>query len=138
MVKKKVETRSQALVSERMTWLVWGVLAVLVVLLVSAFSKAWSANQVLRSEIEALEPVADAAMAEQLALEEQLVYVKSDEYVEAWSQTQAGMTRSGETLVRPVVVRHAPAPTPQGIAVPVSPSPPESFWTTLWRALVGD
>jgi hypothetical protein len=146
MAKKKQEApdggarqdQPQTTDSRRMTWLVWGVLAALVILMVSAFSKAWATNQVLKAEIAALEPVATAIMEEQLALEADLIYVKSDEYVEAWSQTQAGMVRSSETLVRPLAARRAPVPTPQVIEVPVPAPSPEPFWPSLWRSLLGE
>jgi cell division protein FtsB len=136
--KKKEGTQTRALVSQRMHWMVWGVLAALAILMVSAFTNAWETNQALRAEVDALEPMVAAAERQKVALEAQLVYVKSDEYVAAWSQTQAGMTRPGETLVRPIEAKHALAPTPHVIEVPVPAATPESFWSTLWRSLTGD
>jgi cell division protein FtsB len=146
MVKKKegapelgvLQVQSQTSGSKWMTWLVWGALVALVILLLSAFSKAWATNQALQAEIAALEPVVAAQVTEKTALEAQLTYVKSDEYVEEWAQTQAGMARASDTLVRPIGVKQAPAPTPQVIEVPIPAPSPESFWSMLWRSLTGD
>jgi cell division protein FtsB len=136
--KDEAQVRTRTLISQRMSWLVWAILASMAVLLLSAFSRAWETNQALKAEIAALEPLVAASIGEQTSLEARLTYVKSDEYVEAWSQTQAGMARSGETLVIPVDVTPVPQPTPQVIEVPLPAPTAESFWSTLWGSLTGD
>ncbi|MCU0520348.1 MAG: septum formation initiator family protein [Anaerolineae bacterium] len=133
MASKKGEAQD---LSRRAAWMIWGVLAVMVVLFVSAFSKAWQTNQALEAELQALRPMATEAVAQRTALETRVAYVQSDEYVEAWSQTRAGMTRSGETLIIPVDA--TPTPTPQA---PVAPTPIPTampFLSGLWHSLFGD
>jgi cell division protein FtsB len=124
--------------SKRVSWVIWGLLAALVLLFASAFSKAWQTNLALKAELEALRPVATAAMAQKEALETRVAYVQSDEYVESWSQTHAGMTRSGETLIIPTAP--TPTPTPQPALPSLStPEPTEiPFLPKLWRSLFGN
>jgi len=136
--KDEAQVQTRTLISQRMSWMVWAILASLVVLLLSAFSRAWETNQALKAEVAALEPLVAASIGEQTSLEARLAYVKSDEYVEAWSQTQAGMARSGETLVISVDVTQVPQPTPQVIEAPLPVPTAESFWSTLWGSLTGD
>ncbi len=124
--------------SKRFTWIVWGVLAALAVLLASAFSRAWQTNQALRAEMAALEPMATAAMDQQHVLEQELAYVKSDEYVEAWSQVHARMSRPGEVLVIPIEQTPTPEPMPQ---LPILPAPEPTavpLLPSLWHLLVGN
>ncbi len=130
---KKEETQA---LSRRFSWVIWGALAVLVLLFASAFSKAWQTNQVLDAELDALRPMATEAATQKLALETRVAYVQSDEYVEAWSQTRAGMTRSGETLVVPVDA--TPTPTPQAVVLPTAVPTAMPFLPRLWHSLFGD
>ncbi len=69
--------------SKRVSWMIWGLLAGLVLLFASAFSKAWQTNQALKAELSALQPVATEAVMRQEALQTRVAYVQSDEYVEA-------------------------------------------------------
>ncbi|MBN1246986.1 MAG: hypothetical protein JXC32_04970 [Anaerolineae bacterium] len=132
MAKKE---EAQAL-SRRVSWLIWGLLAVLVLVFASAFSKAWQTNQTLKAELEALRPMATESVAQKLALETRVTYVQSNEYVEAWSQTRAGMTRSGETLIIPVAA--TPTPTPQALVLPTPIPTAMPFLPGLWHSLFGD
>jgi hypothetical protein len=107
---KMTETDRQQILSQRAPWFIWTGLAVLVILLVAAFSRAWQTNQSLRNELAVLGPMVTAVSDEQSKLEAQLIYVQSDEYVERWSKTRAKMALPGETLL--VTLRNNPTPTP--------------------------
>lgn len=115
------KTEREQLMSQRVSWLIWAGLAALAILLGSAFSQAWRTNQALRGELAKLQPMVTAAVREQSTLEARLVYVQSDEYVEAWSKTRAKMALPGETLV--VSVHITPTPVAQPLQV-VDPAPP--------------
>ncbi|MBN1247886.1 MAG: hypothetical protein JXC32_09525 [Anaerolineae bacterium] len=113
------KTEREQLMSQRVSWLIWAGLAVLVILLGSAFSQAWRTNQALKGELATLQPMVTAALREQSTLEAHLAYVQSDAYVEAWSKTRAKMALPGETLVVSVYA----TPTPVVEPVPESPAP---------------
>ncbi|MGC9348537.1 MAG: hypothetical protein ACP5JG_10405 [Anaerolineae bacterium] len=140
MAKKQKENRF----TQRASWLLWGLLAGLLMVLASAFVKTWQTGQALKAELATLEPMVTAAMAEQATLEAELAYVQSDAYVEEWSLTQARMTRSGETLVIPVIASPMPTPTvtptpePAQRAAPTVSPRDTPFWSRWWQALVGE
>lgn len=115
------ETDRQQILSQRAPWLIWTGLAVLVILLVTAFTRAWQTNQSLRNELAALGPMVTAVSLEQSTLEARLVYVQSDEYVERWSKTRAKMALPGETLL--VTLHNTPTPTP-AVAFDAELAPP--------------
>jgi cell division protein FtsB len=122
----------------RISWVIWGVLAGLIIVLTSAYSRAWKMNEVLQAEVATLAPMLTAVLEEQAALQAQLDYVQSDAYVDEWSRVNARMTKPGETLVVPIIVTPTPSPT-----IPPAPSPtptptPLPFWQQWWRALTGD
>ncbi|MCJ7549319.1 MAG: hypothetical protein MUQ30_06535 [Anaerolineae bacterium] len=132
------ETTTKRSISHRVSWLLWGGLAALVILLVSAFSHAWETNQALKAELATLEPMLTAAQMEQDALLAQMAYVQSDEYVEDWSKIRAKMALPGDVLI--VSVSVTPSPT---VSVPVAGTPTpeptaEPFWSALWHRIVGD
>jgi hypothetical protein len=134
------KTERQELMSQRVSWLIWAGLAVLVILLGSAFSQAWQTNQALRGELATLEPMVTAALREQSTLEAQLVYVQSDAYVESWSKTHAKMALPGETLV--VSIHATPTPVAEPAVSEVdetaSPSPAEASSPLGWlKRLLG-
>lgn len=134
----KETTTKQQIIHHRVSWLLWGGLAALVILMVSAFSHAWQTNEALEAELATLEPMLTAAQMEQDALRAQMAYVQSDEYVEDWSKTHAKMALPGEVLI--VSVSVTPSPT---VRVPVAgtatPEPTaEPFWSALWHRIVGD
>ncbi len=124
--------------SKRVSWMIWGLLAGLVLLFASAFSKAWQTNQALKAELSALQPVATEAAMRREALQTRVAYVQSDEYVEAWSQTHAGMTRSGETLILQVSATRTPTPEPPLPALSTPEPTAMPFLRGLWQSLFGD
>ena len=118
--------------------ILWGLLAVLLIVLVSAFSRAIKTNQSLRQELDTLRPVMTAAVAEQETLNAELAYVQSDEYIEKWSREHAAMTKSNEVLVVTIKtpVSQAPPPTPTPSQILPTPTPtPIPFWLRWWQIL---
>jgi hypothetical protein len=128
---------SKEILPQRFVWLIGVGVAVMALLLGSAFYGAWETNRGLRAELATLKPMVTAAMLEQHTLEAQLAYVQSDEYVESWSQTHARMARQGETLV--ILVQATPTPTPQALSLEPTPTPePVPFWIEWLQILLGD
>jgi hypothetical protein len=130
---------SKEILPQRSVWLIGIGVAVLALLLGSAFYGAWDTNRGLRAEIATLRPMITAAIVEQQTLEAQLAYVQSEEYVESWSQAHARMVRQGETLV--ILIEATPTPTPIPVLVSEEPTPtpdPEPFWVRWWQMLLGD
>ncbi|MFP4343118.1 MAG: hypothetical protein ACLFU8_00360 [Anaerolineales bacterium] len=122
----------------RISWLVWGLLAVIVVLLISAFLRAWTLHQVLDEKRSDLSPLLQTERERQVTLEAELTYVQSEEYVEEWSQARAGMTRGeGEVLVVPLVASPTPTPVPSPSPTPTPAPEPLPFWQRWWQALTG-
>ncbi len=121
-------------VRKRLSWIIWGLLAVLTFLLASAFSRAWLTNQALRKQVKILEPMLTAASYEQATLNAELTRVQSDVYVEQWARENAGMTQPGEVLVIPVVPSPngtpSPIPLPSPTPLPTSTPTPMPFWKT--------
>ncbi len=120
----------------RISWLVWGILAVLLVLLISAFAQALALNRTLRDKVAVLEPMLAEQELLNATLQAELEYVQSDTYVEAWAQERAGMTRPGEILVVPLAATLTPTPTP--LPTPLPSPTPVFFWERWWQALFGD
>jgi cell division protein FtsB len=131
--------QQKPLLGRRTTLLIWAALVSIVILLVSAFSRAWQTNQALQAELATLQPMLTAVMNDQATLEARLAYVQSDEFIEEWSRTHAGMARSGETLVIPITTTPAPEPTatPEPTVIPTPPATPEPFWARWWRSITG-
>ena len=122
----------------RISWLVWGLLAVIVVLLVSAFLRAWTLHQALDEMRNEMAPLLQAERERQVTLEAELTYVQSGEYVEEWSQVHAGMTQGeGEILVVPLVASPSPTPVPSPSPTPTPTPEPLPFWQRWWQALTG-
>ncbi len=122
----------------RISWLMWGTLAVVIVLLISAFGQALTLNATLREKVATLEPLLAEQQRLNTTLEAQLEYVQSDAYVEAWAQERAGMARPGETLVVPLAATPTPTPTPPPVLTPIVTPTPEPFWVQWWQALFGE
>ncbi len=122
---------------KRASTVLWGALVAMLILLISAFSRAYTTNQTLHRELESLRPIVAAAKAEQLALEQERDYVMSDEYIEKWSREDAAMAKPDEILVVPVQTPLAPAPiqTPVSIQNTPSESAVTPFWQRWWEAL---
>jgi cell division protein FtsB len=122
---------------KRLRWILWGLLTGLVLLLASAFSRAWRMNQTLEAEVATLAPMLTAVLEDQATLQARLEYVQSDAYVEEWSRVHAGMTQPGETLVVPIMPTATPTPNPTPTPVPTPTPTPAPFWQRWWRALQG-
>jgi hypothetical protein len=122
----------------RISWLVWGLLAVIVILLGSAFLRAWALHQALDQKRSDLAPLLAAEQEHQITLEAELTYVQGDEYVEEWSQVHAGMTQGeGEVLVVPLDATPTLTPTPSPSPTPTAMPEPLPFWQRWWQALTG-
>lgn len=122
---------------KRVSWIIWGVLAALILFLASAFSRTWAINQALQTELHTLAPMLTAIADEQLTLEARLEYVQSDTYVESWAREHAGMTLAGETLVVPIIPTATPTLTPRPTEMP-SPTPTAlPFWQRLFSGFGG-
>jgi hypothetical protein len=123
---------------KRVSWILWGGLAVLMIVLASAFSRASMTNQALKAEIATLAPQLTAAWEEQSTLQARLDYVQSDAYIAEWSQVHAGMTLPEETLVVPIMPTTTPTPIPTPTLIPTPTPTPLPFWQKWWRALAGN
>ena len=122
---------------KRISWFLWGSLALLSILLVSAFSHAWSLHQTLEEKEALLEPLLTAQQEEHATLQAQLTYVQSDAYVEEWAQNDARMTRPGETLVILIIPTPTPTLTPTPLPAPTPTPTPLPFWQRWWQSLTG-
>ena len=123
---------------KRISWIIWGLLVVLILVLASAFVRASRMNQVLRAEVATLAPMLTAVLEEQATLQARLEYVQSDEYIAEWSREHAGMTKAGETLVVPVEITPTPTPIPPPTPAPTPTPTPLPFWQRWWRTLTGE
>jgi hypothetical protein len=121
----------------RISWILWGVLIVLVVMLFAAFSRAWTLRQRLEEKEAQLIPLVTEQAYRHATLEAELTYVASDEYTHAWAREKAGQTQAGETLVRPFTAVPSVTPTPTVIPSPTPTPTPASFWQQLWETVTG-
>ncbi|MBN1877290.1 MAG: hypothetical protein JXA33_23910 [Anaerolineae bacterium] len=123
---------------KRVSWLIWGGLTLLVILLSSAFSAAWRMNRTLREKLATLEPRLEEALIQQATLQARLEWVESDAYVEAWAREEARMTLPGETLVIPILPTPTPTLPPTPTLTPTPTPTPAPFWQFWWDKLQGD
>jgi cell division protein FtsB len=130
--------KSETPTIRRISWLVWGMMAVLMIMLISAFAHALTLNATLREKVATLEPLLEQQQNLNATLQAQLEYVQSDAYIEAWAQEQAGMARPGETLVVPLAATMTPTPTPLPELTPSIPPASKPFWVQWWQALFGE
>lgn len=131
---KKVENPTL----RRISWIIWGIMAGLIVLLGSAFLYAWQMNQALKEEVTLLQPMLTGVVEQKVTLQAELEYVKSDTYVDEWSRVHAGMTQAGETLVVPIIPTPTTTPTPMPTPTPTPTPTPQNLWQRWWRSLTGD
>ena len=122
---------------KRISWIIWGSLALLSILLASAFSHAWSLHQTLEEKEALLEPLLTAQQEELTTLQAQLTYVQSAAYVEEWAQNEARMTRPDETLVILILPTPTPTLTPTPLPAPTPTPTPLPFWQRWWQSLTG-
>ena len=123
---------------KKISWLVWGLLAVLLLLLFSVFSRAWLLRQELQQQVALLVPLVTAEANQQATLTARLEYVQSDTYVEEWARTRAKMTQPGETLVIPVLPTPTVTPLPAPTATAAVTPTPLPLWQRWWQALRGE
>lgn len=120
----------------RVSWLIWIFLGVLVILLISAFSRAWSLHEALREKEALLEPMLSIEHEKETTLAAELTYVQSDAYVAEWARGYARMHQPGETLVIPLVP--TPTPTPTLLPTPQPTPEPGPFWQRWLESLRGE
>ena len=90
----------------------------------------------MRAEEQWLERSVTAERARHDALNEQLAYVQTDEYVECWARGEAHMTKPGETAI--VLIDEANVLTTTA-SQPTPTPPPENqpLWQELWELIFG-
>ncbi|MCD4739029.1 MAG: hypothetical protein K8R89_07195 [Anaerolineae bacterium] len=126
----------------RISWLVWGLLGVLLLLLFSVFSRAWMLRQTLQEQNALLRPLLTTEANQHATLEAQLEYVQSTAYVEEWARLRARMTYPQEVLVVPLL----PSPTATSTAMPtaiptMTPTATPTlapFWQRCWQSIRGE
>ncbi len=123
--------------NKRISWILWGILAILVALLVAAFSRSWTLHEGLKDKEALLAPMLTEQYETQVTLEAQLTYVQSDAYVEEWAREHAGMTQPEETLVVPILYTPTPTHTPAPTFTPTPTPTPLPFWQQWWKSLTG-
>lgn len=110
-------------------------------LLAINFSNRITTGQQIQSEREQLEQEIAILETEQAALQQELDYVRSDDYVAAWAREEGKMVREGEVLVVPVpggLSLVTPTPQPQTLAGLLDDDEPETENWELWWALFFD
>ncbi|MEA3309357.1 MAG: septum formation initiator family protein [Chloroflexota bacterium] len=122
----------------RISWLIWGLLGVLLILLFSVFSRAWALRQELQQQETLLHPLLTAEANQHATLEARLEYVQSAAYVEEWARTRAKMTRPGEVLVMPLLPTPTATLLPTPTATPAATPTPAPFWQRWWQSLRGE
>jgi len=122
---------------KRISWIIWGVLLGLLILLGSAFWGTWQMKVALQEQVSMMEPLLTTVWEQQATLQAQLIYVQSDTYVDEWAQVHAGMTQPGETLVIPIMPTPTMTPTPFPSPVPPPTPTPAPLLQRWWRVLSG-
>jgi hypothetical protein len=122
---------------KRISWIIWTTLLVLVILLVSAFWRAWEVHQALADQAATLSPMLTAVMDRQATLQVELTRVQSDAYVEQWARQNARMVQGSEVLVVPLAPPPTLTPTPRPTVIPTPTPTPLPFWQQWWQALGG-
>ncbi len=134
-MKKTKETGNKNVALKRVSWIIWGSLAVLVLLLASAFSRTWGTNRALRQQVDMLAPMLTASSEEQATLQVELTRVQSNAYVEQWSKEHAGMTQPDEVLIILITPTATITPLPSPTPLPTPTPTPKPFWKTWWESL---
>lgn len=122
---------------KRISWIVWGLLLLVVLALGSAFAHAWALHETLDAKREVLIPMVTAQMIDRATLQAQLTVVQSDDYASEWAQEEAGMTEPGMVLVQPVGPTFTPVPSPTPIPEPTPTPTSLPFWQRWWQTLTG-
>ena len=90
----------------------------------------------MSAEEQRLRLLVDAELERRSALEQQLKYVQSDEYLERWARVEAKMVYPGEVLVVPVTGNRSQgwvAPGP----VEVMSEEPKPWWVKFLEQFLG-
>jgi len=116
--------------------------ATLLVGLLLAAGVAWAFGQQfvrlgrMSVEEQRLQLLVDAEWKRRTALEQQLEYVQSDEYLERWARVEAKMVHPGEVLIVPVISNWSQtwvAPEP----VEVVQEEPRPWWVKFLERFLG-
>ncbi len=110
-------------------------------LLAINFSNRITTGQQIQSIREELELEIAILETEQAALQQELDYVRGDDYVAAWAREEGKMIREGEVLVVPVPGGPplvTPTPQPQTLVGILDEDEPASENWQLWWALFFD
>ncbi|MBN1486646.1 MAG: septum formation initiator family protein [Anaerolineae bacterium] len=137
MAKKSTKTQEEQPVIKRLSWFIWGVMAVVIFLLVSAFISSAATNRALRKKLAVLEPMVTQVFEEQATLQVELTRVQSDAYVEQWARERARMTQPGDVLVIPILPTPTITPVPIPTPLPTPTPTPQPFWKAWWGTLTG-
>ena len=98
------------------------------------FSRRVVSAQRIQSETARTREQVSYEATRQVDLQNELVYVQSDAYVEDWARSDMKMVRPGEHLVIPIF----PTPAPVDPAAPAPPPTAPSPWTVWSTLLFGD
>jgi cell division protein FtsB len=104
-----------------------------------AFVQQLTLAQDLRAEVTRLERMAATEEARGNSLEDELAFVKTDEYVEKWAREEAKMARPGEVVVIPPADSEESdrrsAPTSGSQSPADSGTEPRPFWAAWWETI---
>lgn len=111
------------------------------------FSSRITQDRGLQQMRDTVQQEIDLLRDEQVMLTDQLAFVESDAYVEAWARSEGRMVRDNEVLVLPIPssIGSSPAPTSdeteittstQGVTIETTLPEPENW--QLWWALFFD
>jgi cell division protein FtsB len=122
------------------TQIMFAVIVAIGLMLAINFSSRVSADRELRAVRDAVQQEIDQLRREQGQLIEQLNYVQSDAFIEAWARSEGRMVREGEVLMVlfPAQNSAAAGPTPEPLPVlPPEVTLPTPTWQ-LWWAMFFD
>lgn len=107
------------------------------------FSMRITADRDLQQIRSAILQEIELLQREQVALQEELTYVESDAYVEAWARSGGKMIRPGEVLVLPIpssqtIVEQTTTPTEVITFTDVQTTAPQPETWQLWWTLFFD
>lgn len=103
------------------------------------FSGRIAADRELRDVQAAVLQEIDLLEREQVELERQLAFVRSDAYVERWARNEGRLVRDGDVLVKPIPAQRFSQPVRRpNTDTPLDTSAPEPENWHLWWALLFD
>jgi cell division protein FtsB len=110
-------------------WLL--VLVIFAIPLLADFNTRLGYIRQMTAEAATLQEKIDQEKAHHEALLSLRDYAQSNEFVEHWAR-QAGMARTGETVIKPSPIDVAPSITNTASLATLAPSDPRSEWVTLF------